>query len=127
MRIEHLALYVQDLEGMRAFYEHYFFARAASRYHNPDTGLETYFLSFEGEGRLELMTRPNLGPGAARAPAAGYAHLALSRGSREAVDAWTARLRGDGFSVVSGPRVTGDGYYERCVLDPEGNRIDLTD
>lgn len=70
MRIEHLALYVQDLEGMRAFYEHYFFARAASRYHNPDTGLETYFLSFEGEGRLELMTRPNLGPGADRAPAA---------------------------------------------------------
>ena len=126
MRIEHLALYVQDLEGMRAFYEHYFSARAASRYHNPDTGLETYFLSFEGEGRLELMTRPNLGPGADRAPAAGYAHFALSLGSREAVDAWTARLRGDGFSVVSGPRVTGDGYYESCVLDPEGNRIELT-
>ena len=61
MRIEHLALYVQDLERMREFYEHYFSARAAGRYHNPSTGLETYFLSFGGEGRLELMTRPNLG------------------------------------------------------------------
>ena len=126
MRIEHLALYVQDLERMREFYEHYFSARAAGRYHNPSTGLETYFLSFGGEGRLELMTRPNLGPGAGGAPAAGYVHLALSLGSREAVDTLTVRLRGDGFSVVSGPRVTGDGYYESCVLDPEGNQIELT-
>lgn len=126
MRIEHLALYVQDLERMREFYEYYFSARAAGRYHNPSTGLETYFLSFGGEGRLELMTRPNLGPGAGGAPAAGYVHLALSLGSREAVDTLTARLRGDGFSVVSGPRVTGDGYYESCVLDPEGNQIELT-
>ena len=126
MRIEHLALYVQDLERMREFYEHYFSARAAGRYHNPSTGLETYFLSFGGEGRLELMTRPNLGPGAGGAPAAGYVHLALSLGSREAVDTLTVRLRGDGFSVVSGPRVTGDGYYESCVLAVEGNQIEIT-
>ena len=126
MRIEHLALYVQDLERMREFYEHYFSARAAGRYHNPSTGLETYFLSFGGEGRLELMTRPNLGPGAGGAPAAGYVHLALSLGSREAVDTLTARLRGDGFSVVSGPRVTGDGYYESCVVAIEDNQIEIT-
>lgn len=125
MRIDHAALYVRDLEGIRAFYERYFGARAGARYQNPRTGLSTYFLSFDGEGRLEIMQRPGLAPRAERQLAEGYVHLAFSLGSREAVDALTGRLRVDGYEVVSGPRTTGDGYYESCVLDPEGNPIEL--
>lgn len=125
MRIDHAALYVRDLEGIRAFYERYFGARAGAKYQNPRTGLSTYFLSFDGEGRLEIMQRPGLAPRTERQLAEGYVHLAFSLGSREAVDALTGRLRADGYEVLSGPRTTGDGYYESCVLDPEGNPIEL--
>ena len=125
MRIEHAALYVRDLEGIRAFYERYFGACAGAKYQNPRTGLSTYFLSFDGEGRLEIMQRPGLAPRTERQLAEGYVHLAFSLGSREAVDALTGRLRADGYEVLSGPRTTGDGYYESCVLDPEGNPIEL--
>lgn len=125
MRIDHAALYVRDLEGIRAFYERYFGARAGAKYINPRTGLSTYFLSFDGEGRLEIMQRPGLSPRTERQLAEGYVHLAFSLGSREAVDTLTGRLRADGYEVLSGPRTTGDGYYESCVLDPEGNPIEL--
>ena len=56
----------------------------------------------------------------------GYIHLAFSVGSREKVDALTKRLEEDGYKVVSGPRVTGDGYYESCVLCIEDNQIEIT-
>lgn len=56
----------------------------------------------------------------------GYAHMAFSLGSKEAVDELTARLQDDGFSVASGPRTTGDGYYESSVIAIEGNQIELT-
>lgn len=125
MRIEHAALYTPDLERMRAFYETYFGAQSNAMYHNPKTGLRTYFLSFEGGARLEIMTRPELEPGGAAPVRAGYIHLAFAAGSRAAVDTLAARLRADGYPVTSGPRVTGDGYYECCVLDPDGNTVEL--
>ncbi len=125
IQIDHTALYVSDLEGMRSFYERYFGAQANDRYHNPKTGLTTYFLTLGEGSRLELMTCPGLRHDDRQPPQAGYAHLALSLGSRDAVDRLTARLLGDGFEVLSYPRVTGDGYYESCVLDPEGNRLEL--
>ena len=124
MRIDHVALCVRDLEAMRAFYTEYFGATSGELYHNPRTGLRTYFLTFDGGARVELMQKPGALPGGPELRE-GWAHLSVSLGSREAVDAATERLRAAGRAVESGPRVTGDGYYESCVLDPEGNRVEL--
>ncbi len=127
MKINHVAMYVCDLEKMRSFYEMYFGGRAGALYHNPKTGLRTYFLSFADGGRLEIMTRPELQSKPKQPVEAGYIHLAFSAGSRQAVDDLTARLRGDGYTVLSGPRTTGDGYYESCVADPEGNQVEIVE
>lgn len=124
MRINHIALCVRDLEAMRDFYIKYFGAVAGELYHNPRTGLRTYFLTFDGETRVELMQKPDALPGGSELRE-GWAHLSFALGSREAVDAATERLRAAGCTVESGPRVTGDGYYESCLLDPEGNRVEL--
>lgn len=124
MRIDHIALCVRDLEAMRDFYIKYFGAVAGELYHNPRTGLRTYFLTFDGETRVELMQKPDALPGGVELRE-GWAHLSFTLGSRGAVDAATERLRAAGCAVESGPRVTGDGYYESCLLDPEGNRVEL--
>ena len=126
MNIKHIAMYVFDPEALRDFYIRYFDATSNDGYHNPVTGLRTYFLTFDGDTQLEIMSRPDMIKGSKRAIQTGYTHLAFGVGSREAVDALTARLEADGFSVESRPRVTGDGYYESVVLDPEGNRIEIT-
>lgn len=125
MRIEHAAVWALDLERLRAFYERYFAARAGDRYENPAKGFSSYFLRFDSGARLELMHRAGLAA-AAEPPGAGWAHLAFAVGSEPEVDALTERLRADGFRVVDGPRRTGDGYYESVVLDPEGNRVEIT-
>ena len=126
MRIEHAALYVRDLERAKAFFEAWFQAKSGGKYCNPKTGFQSYFLSFSDGARLELMTAPNLVDADQPSARAGYAHLAFSTGSRERVDELTARLQEAGYSVMSGPRTTGDGYYESCILDGEGNRIEIT-
>jgi lactoylglutathione lyase len=127
MRIEHVALWTADPERLRAFYERWFGARAGPPYHSATReGFTSYFLVFpDGGARLELMRVPALAP-AAPAPAAGYAHLAVSLGSEAAVDALAARLRSAGVPVPSGPRRTGDGYYEAVVEDPDGNLVEIT-
>lgn len=126
MQIEHIAVYVEDLEGARAFFERYFGAVSNAGYHNPKTDFRSYFLSFEGGSRLELMTRPELEAGGNAPYRCGYAHLAFRVGSPEAVDRLTRQLREDGYCVISGPRTTGDGYYESCVAGFEGNLIEVT-
>ena len=126
IQLAHIALYVQDLEGMKDFYVQHFDASASAKYHNPKTGLQTYFLSFSGGARLELMTRPELTPHPQQdAPAAGYNHIAFALGSRERVDALAQELAQAGCPILSGPRITGDGYYEVSLLDPEGNLLEL--
>ena len=129
-RIEHLALWVQDLEAVRGFYAQYLGGETGERYVNTGTGFSSYFVHFEGGARLEIMQMPGI-VGRKHDPASqqqmGYAHVAFSLGSREAVDALTERLRAAGYPVVSEPRTTGDGYYESCVLDPEGNRVEITE
>ena len=124
MRIEHIGLYVFDLEAMRDFYAKYFgFIPNDSIYQNA-SGLRTCFMRApECGARLELMTRPEMTP---RKGKAGFIHLALSVGNKERVDELSEIMRADGFKIVSGPRTTGDGYYECCVLDPEGNEIEIT-
>ena len=126
MKIEHIALYVSDLEAARAFFVTYLGAGSNDGYCNPRTGFRSYFLTFGDGARLELMTRPGLPDPPMGQVRTGYAHLAFSLGSREAVDALTARLKADGYEVLSGPRTTGDGYYESCVAAVEGNLIELT-
>ena len=124
MKIEHVALWVTDLELVKAFYEKYFEAKAGDRYHNPKTRFSSYFLSFDEGSRLELINKKHLSPRVA--DALGYGHIALSVGGKEAVDEKTALLVADGFALLSGPRTTGDGYYESVVQDPEGNLVEIT-
>lgn len=126
MGIEHIALYTAQLEAARTFFVRYFGAVSNEGYHNPRTDFRSYFLSFGDGTRLELMTRPELTRTERCPDPLGYAHLAFSVGSREAVDALTERLAQDGYRVTSGPRITGDGYYESCVEVFEGNLIEIT-
>ncbi len=126
MKLEHVAIWTVDIELMRAFYEKYFGGRSSPRYVNERKRFTSYFLTFPGGGRLELMHRPDIQriPDSQASPEfIGYAHLGVELGARAAVDALTKRLQGDGFPLLDGPRQTGDGYYESMVADPEGNRI----
>ena len=126
MKLDHIALYVKDLEATRMFFTRYFGARANPMYHNPRTGLKTYFLTFSGGARLEIMTRPNLQDSAKYALRTGFVHVSFSVGWKGEVDRLTEQLRADGYPVIDGPRTTGDGYYESCIEGPEGNLIEIT-
>lgn len=126
MKIDHISLYVEDLEATKKFFTHYFDATPNEGYHNPNTGLSTYFLTFLGGARLEIMHRNDIIEREKDLYRSGYVHLAFSVGSKEAVDTLTNRLAQDGYQVLSGPRTTGDGYYESCILDGEGNQIEIT-
>ena len=109
---------------MKAFYQKYFNTTATEKYHNPRTGFSSYFLSFEDGARLELCHRPDIVGGDKNT--FGFTHLALAVGDEAAVDTFAKRFEADGFPIQSGPRTTGDGYYEAVVLDPEGNQLELT-
>jgi len=126
LKIEHIAIYVKDLESSRNFFQQFFGGISNDGYHNPNTGLRTYFLTFEDGARLELMNRPDMATNEKMTIQTGYAHLAFCVGSREKVDELTEKLRNSGYQVISGPRTTGDGYYESCVLDGENNQIEIT-
>ena len=126
MRIEHVAMYVSHLEEARDFFVKYLGAKSNDGYRNPRTGFRSYFLTFDDGTRLELMNKPTMIDDAKVPERTGYAHIAFSVGSKEAVDTLTARLRADGYAVVSGPRTTGDGYYESCIRAVEDNQIEIT-
>lgn len=119
-------MYVEDLEKTKDFFIKYFGANAGERYYNPKTELQSYFLSFDDGARLEIMQKPRVSNVRKELARTGYIHIAFSVGSREKVDELTRRLQEDGYKVVSGPRVTGDGYYESCVLCIEDNQIEIT-
>lgn len=126
MKIDHIAMYVNDLEAAKQFFERYFDAAANNLYHNEKTGFRSYFLTFSDGARLEIMNKPNLEDAAKTLQRTGYIHLAFSVGSKEKVDSLTAQLKEDGYEVFSGPRTTGDGYYESCIVAIEGNQIEIT-
>lgn len=126
MKIEHIAIWAQDLERLKGFYTEYFGAVAGEKYSNPKKQFESYFLSFPSGARLELMKRADVAQKPASGPQAGLAHFAFSVGSQAEVDALTEKLKAAGYTVADGPRWTGDGYYESVVLDPEGNWVEIT-
>lgn len=127
MKIEHLAIWVKDLEAMKRFYCQQFDFKAGERYHNSKRGFSSYFLSGEGGARMELMQQDDVedasGP---RGKRLGLAHIAISVGSEKAVDQLTERLRSASIKILGEPRRTGDGYYESVIEDPEGNWVELT-
>ena len=127
VRIEHVAMYVNDPEAVRDFFVKYLGGHSNDGYHNKTTDFRSYFISFGDSARLEIMSKPGLIDQDKPLNRTGYAHIAFSVGSRDKVDELTERLREDGYEVVSGPRITGDGYYESCVVVIEGNQIELTE
>ena len=126
MKIEHIAMYVQDLEKTRYFFVKYFAAKSNAMYHNPNTDFKSYFLSFDDGARLEIMQKPGVEAQTENQMRTGFIHMAISVGSKEQVDKLTETLKQDGYTVTSGPRTTGDGYYESCVVAVEGNLIEIT-
>jgi lactoylglutathione lyase len=125
MHIDHVAVWARDLETMRAFYTAVLGGTSGQRYENRTTGFRSYFVTLDEGARLELMHRPGL-DSSSNDIVRGWAHIAIALGSRDAVDATVAELGRRGVTIAASPRVTGDGYYEAVVLDPEGNRIELT-
>lgn len=127
MYIEHIAMYVNDLEKVKDFFIKYFAAKSNTGYHNPTTDFHSYFLTFAQGPRLELMSKSDMTDEPKELGRTGYAHIAFSLGSKEAVDELTQCLKMDGYEVVSGPRTTGDGYYESCIVAVEENIIEITE
>lgn len=126
MRIEHIAMYVNDLENAKQFFERYMGAVSNTMYHNKTTNFRSYFLTFDDGARLEIMNKPVMNDSEKSMDRTGFIHIAFSVGSKEKVDLLTEQLKKDGYTVISGPRTTGDGYYESCIVAVEGNQIELT-
>lgn len=126
MKIDHIAMYVNDLEAAKSFFVKYLNAVPNNEYHNKSTGFRSYFLSFEGGSRLELMNKPTMEDIKKSANRTGLAHIAFSVGSKEKVDSLTQTLKSDGYTIISGPRTTGDAYYESCIVGIEENLIEIT-
>ena len=127
MKIEHVAMYVNNLEAARDFFLKYLGGKSNDGYHNVNTDFRSFFISFDDGARLELMNKPGLVDAKKQLTRTGYIHIAFSVGSKEKVDELTDHLKNDGFEVVSGPRTTGDGYYESCIVAIEGNQIEITE
>lgn len=126
MKIEHIAMYVNDLEKAKNFFIEYFDGHANAGYYNKTTHFRSYFITFDEGSRLEIMQKPEVSDFEKPPARTGYIHVAFSVGSKEAVDALTERLKNAGFKVASGPRTTGDGYYESCIVAIEDNQIEIT-
>lgn len=126
MKIDHIAMYVNNIENARDFFVKYLGATSNDGYHNKTTDFRSYFLSFDEGARIEVMNRPGMEDAEKELARTGYIHIAFNVGSKEKVDELTARLKMDGYEVISGPRTTGDGYYESCIIAIEGNQIEIT-
>ena len=126
MVIEHIALFVNDLEKARDFFVKYLNGRSDEGYYNPKEEFRSHFITFDDGARLEIMSKPGVADDDKEKERTGYDHLAFSVGSKEKVDELTKQLSEAGYEVLRGPRTTGDGYYESCIVAVEGNRIEIT-
>lgn len=129
MNIEHIAIWCNDLEKMRTFYETYFNAKSNNKYENKTKGFTSYFLTLDNGARIELMKMDAIDtlPVEVYKQFTGLAHIAFSTGSAQKVDIMTKTFIKDGYEILNGPRLTGDGYYESVLLDPEGNHLEITE
>lgn len=126
MKIEHISIWTKKLEEMKDFYEKFFQGKSSKKYVNIKKQFESYFIVFEDGARLELMCNTSLMDKDSDTLYSGYAHMAFSIGSKEKVDELTNIIRENSYKITSEPRLTGDGYYESCFLDPDGNNVELT-
>jgi len=126
MKIEHVAMYVNELEAARDFFVKYLGGTSNDGYHNEKTDFRSYFISFDDGARLEIMNKPDMYDMEKPLNRTGFIHIAFSVGSKEKVDELTENLKASGYDVVSGPRTTGDGYYESCIVGIEENQIEIT-
>ena len=126
MTIEHIAMYVNDLDAAKDFFVTFLGGVSNAGYYNEKTGFKSYFISFEDGARLEIMSKPGMNDNPKTLNRTGYAHIAFSVGSKEKVNEVTEKAREAGFEVISGPRTTGDGYYESCIVAIEDNQIEIT-
>lgn len=128
MKIDHLALWCDDIELMRKFYTTYFGGVSNECYHNPSKNYYSYFITLAEDGcRIELMSRPDITDEPTRRGfTKGIAHFDIEVGDRSMVDRLTEQLRVDGYTIASEPRTTGDGYYEAAIVDPEGNYVEIS-
>jgi len=124
MRIEHIAIWSENLELLKDFYIRHFGCKVSDRYENPSKQFASYFLSFEEGARIEIMTHTGIKCSHEHL-VAGLAHFAILVESRAIVDSFTAKVQLAGVTIAGQPRVTGDGYYESVILDPDGNRIEI--
>ena len=123
MKINHIGLYVSDIEAAKNFFVTYFGATTNDMYRNEKKGFCSYFLTFGDASRIEIMTRTDIDGN----KSLGDCHISFSVGDRSEVDALTKRLKADGYEVMDGPRTTGDGCYESCVMGIDGNLIEITE
>ncbi len=126
IKITHVAVYTTDLERSRDYYVKYFGGKSNSMYKNTK-GFSSYFLTFEGGANLEIMHHTELEQRSVMDKVNGWSHIAFSVGDSETVRNLTERIVSDGYELYSPPRVTGDGYFESCVADPDGNRVEITE
>jgi lactoylglutathione lyase len=128
MKIHHVAIWTKDIEKMKNYYVKYFGCKSNEKYINANNSFESYFLEFKNGSKLELMQRSTIPENKNNIDDQniGLIHIAISVGSKVNVDTITDKLRQEGYRIISEPRITGDGYYESCVLDPEANRIEIT-
>jgi len=126
MKIEHIAMYVTDLEAAKNFFVTFLGGKSNDGYHNTKTDFRSYFITFDDGARLEIMNKPEMCDDKKQPNRTGYSHIAFSLGSEEAVDSLTKKLNNAGYEIISRPRTTGDGYYESCIVAIEENLIELT-
>ena len=129
MTLEHVAIWTDRLEDLKKYYSTYFGGIPNGLYQNPKNNFSSYFLTFSSGARLELMKMPNIPENkndTVEKQHKGIIHLAFGANSKDEVNAKANHLSKDGYKILSGPRQTGDGYYEFETLDPDGNRIEVT-
>ena len=127
MTLEHIAIWTNQLEVLREFYCRHFGGRSNQKYINDAKGFQSYFISFSSGARLELMSRTDI-PKNLNDPLQQYMgiiHIAFSVDTMQEVEKKAAELKAAGFPILSGPRKTGDGYYEFETMDPDNNRLEV--
>lgn len=129
MKITHIAIWTKNLENLKEFYLKYFRGKSNEKYKNIEKGFESYFISFDEGVKLELMNRIDISEekNSVNKEYIGISHFAFSVGTKKKVEELTEILRKDGYLIIGEPRITGDGFYESVILDPDKNRIEITE